>query len=325
MGKELVTIGSTGTVLSTEMLDLVEDARSYADAARAPNTTRAYAAAWSAFASWCSERGLEALPATPGTVALYLTDRANQGSKVATLRLALAAISAAHRAGGHDFNAKAPALAAVWSGIRRQLGVRPDRKAPVLADELRAMLGTLDRTTVAGMRDAALIVVGFGAALRRSELVALNVGDVSVSREGLKVLVRRSKTDQESAGVEIAVSRGKTAATCAVLAYQAWLAAAGITEGPVFRRVRKNGLVGTDRLTDKSVADLVKKLAEAAGLDPARYSGHSLRAGLATSAALAGAGLTSIMKQTRHKSVDVAKTYVRDADIWRDNVTGLVL
>lgn len=176
--------------------------------------------------------------------------------------------------------------------------------------------------TVAGMRDAALVLIGFGAALRRSELVALDVADVTVSREGLKVLVRRSKTDQEAAGIEIAIARGRGAETCPVAAFQAWVADAGITAGPVFRRVRKNGLVGGERLTDKSVADTVKRLAEAAGLDAARFSGHSLRAGLATSAALAGAGLTSIMKQTRHKSVDVAKTYIRDADLWRDMPCG---
>jgi integrase len=322
VGTELTTLTGTGT---TVRADLVQDARDFASASRAPNTLRAYRAAWDGFEAWCARRGLEPMPASPGTVALYLTDRAQQGVKVSTLRLALAAIGAAHQAAGVEFNAKHRDLVAVWSGIRRQLGVRPERKAPVLGDDLKAMLGSIDRASVGGKRDAALILIGFGAALRRSELVALDVGDVTVSREGLKVLVRRSKTDQESVGVEIAITRGRGPETCPVVAYQAWIEAAGLSEGPVFRRVRKNGLVGADRLTDRSVADLVKKLAEAAGLDPERFSGHSLRAGLATSAALAGAGLTSIMKQTRHKSVDVAKTYIRDADLWRDNVSGLVL
>ena len=245
--------------------------------------------------------------------------------KVATLRLALAAIGAAHVAADAELNLKQKDLVAVWAGIRRRLGVRPERKAPVMADDLRAMLATLDRSTVAGMRDAALLLIGFGAALRRSELVALDVADLSVSRDGVKVLVKRSKTDQDAAGAEIAIAWGRSLDTCTVVAVQAWLAAAAITTGTLFRMMRKGDRVTGERLTDRSVADLVKRMATAAGLDPARYSGHSLRAGLATSAALAGAGLTGIMKQTRHKSVDVAKTYIRDADLWRDNVSGLVL
>ena len=169
------------------------------------------------------------------------------------------------------------------------------------------------------------MLVGFGGALRRSELVALNVADVTVCPEGLKVEIRRSKTDQVAAGVTIAIARGTSADTCPVVAFEQWIAASEITEGPLLRRVRKNGMIGTDPLSDRSVADTVKRLAEAAGLDPALYSGHSLRAGLATSASNAGASLASIMKQTRHVSVDVAMTYIRDADLWRDNVSGLVL
>ena len=147
MNTELAVIDTIGTAVSTELATLVDAARSYADASRAPNTIRAYRAAWAGFASWCAEHGFEALPAASGTVALFLTDRANQGAKVATLRLALSAIGAAHQAAGHEFNAKSPGLAAVWSGIRRHLGVRPDRKSPVLGDDLKAMLATLDRAT----------------------------------------------------------------------------------------------------------------------------------------------------------------------------------
>ena len=307
------------------MITLAGSASRYASGSRAENTTKAYTAAWTSFTDWCSRHDAEPMPANPATVALYLTARADQGMKVATLALALAAIGAAHRAAGLEFNSKSPTLAAVWSGIRRQIGIRPTRKAPVLTEDLRAMLGTLDRTTIAGKRDAALVLIGFGAALRRSELVALNIEDVTVVAEGLKVLIRRSKTDQESAGAEIAIARGRSSITDPVAAFEAWVAAAGILTGPLFRRVRRNGLVGHERLSGKSVADRVKLLAAAAGLDPALYSGHSLRAGLATSAASAGAGLTSIMKQTRHKSVDVAAVYVRDVEMWRDNVSGLVL
>ena len=322
-GTALETV-RTGSAISTELAGLADSARDYAANSRAVNTTRAYGFAWASFTTWCDQHGVEAMPATPGAVALFLTSRAGSGAKVATLRLALAAISAVHREAGQAFDAKAPGLVQVWSGIRRQLGSRPTRKAAVMKDDLKAMLANV-APTVTGKRDAALMLIGFGAALRRSELVALDVEDVTVCREGLKVRVKRSKTDQEAAGTEIAIARGRTLATDPVSAFEAWIAAAGITSGPVFRGIHRSGLICSERLTDRSVADIVKRLAEAAGLDAKRFSGHSLRAGLATSAAAAGATLTAIMTQTRHRSVDVAKTYVRDSEMWKDNVSGLVL
>lgn len=320
-----IAIASTTGALTTELAKLAEDARGYASASKAESTIRNYQCVWDHFTAWCAAKRLQALPASPATVALYLTHRSNLGAKPATLALDIAGLGAAHRAAGHEFAGGHPQVKATMAGIRRTLGTRPDRKAPVLGTDLKAMLGTLARDSIQGLRDACLLLIGFGAALRRSELVALDVADVTVSPQGLKITIRRSKTDQEAAGVEIAIPRGRNRNLCAVTAFEDWIAASGITSGPVFRRVRKNGLIGTERLEDRSVASIVKRMAADAGLDSARYSGHSLRAGLATSAALAGANLTSIMKQTRHKSVDVAKTYVRDADLWRDNVSALVM
>ena len=260
------------------------------------------------------------MPATPRTVAIYLTDRANYGIKVNTLRIDLAAISSAHQAADHQFNAKQRDLVAVWAGIRRSVGVRPEKKTPIMKDDLKEMLACLDLSTLAGKRDTAMMMVGFGSALRRSELVALDVEDITICQEGVKVLVRRSKTDQEGAGTVIGIASGK-----AIAAVQEWITAAGLTTGPLFRRIRRGDKLTTERLTAHSVRDFVKRLAKGAGLDPAKYAGHSLRAGLATSASIAGATLAEIMEQTRHTSVDMAKSYIRDTDLWRANVSALVL
>jgi integrase len=175
-----------------------------------------------------------------------------------------------------------------------------------------------------GVRDRALLLVGFAGAFRRSELVSLDVGDVEIRREGLLVTLRRSKTDQEAAGREVAIPYGSNPDTCPVRALEAWLEASGIADGPLWRAVDKGGRLQPGRLSDKAVALVVKKRAEAAGLDPDLYAGHSLRAGLATAAAAAGASERSIMEQTGHKSVQTVRRYIRRGTQFRDNAAGMV-
>jgi integrase len=170
---------------------------------------------------------------------------------------------------------------------------------------------------IKGLRDRALLLLGFGGAFRRSELVALDVADIEETDEGLRVTIRRSKTDQEGMGVTIAIARG--GAYCPVRAVRAWLDAAGITEGPVFRPVRKGGKVRDQRLSAKSVCDLVKAYADQVGLDGAAFGAHSLRSGFLTSAARRGASIFKMRDVSRHKSMDVLQTYVRDADLFRDH------
>ncbi len=166
--------------------------------------------------------------------------------------------------------------------------------------------------------------MGFAAALRRSELVGLDVGDVAFTREGLVISLRRSKTDQEGQGRKIGIPAGMHPATCPVKALRAWLGAAGLEDGPVFRPLTRGGAVRTGRLSDKAVARIVKRTAQAAGLDPNEYAGHSLRAGLATSAAAAGVSERAIMQQTGHKSIAVARRYIREGSLFRENAAGAV-
>jgi integrase len=195
------------------------------------------------------------------------------------------------------------------------LGLRPGRKLPASAERIVAMaLAAGD--DIKGLRDRALLLIGFAGAFRRSELVALNRQDLDESELGVKVTIRHSKTDQEGAGQTIAIVRGSVA--CPVMALKAWLTAADITSGPIFRSVKKGGAVA-GRLPAQSVADIVKTYAERVGLDPALFAGHSMRAGFLTSAAKRGASIFKMMDQSRHRSVETLRGYVRDAEIFKEH------
>ena len=302
---------------------LGERAREYLADSHAQNTRRAYAADWRAFAAWCADNALEPLPATAATLALYLTDRADALS-TATLGRRLVSIAAAHRAAGLPVPADDAGVRALWRGIRRRKGTAQVGKAAAVTAHVRRMVEALPADTALGVRDRALLLVGFAGALRRSELVGLDVEDLDWTADGLVVTIRRSKTDQEGAGAKVGVPYGRHPETCPVRRLRAWLDWAGIDAGPIFRTVTRHGAVLPRRLTDRAVALAVRRAAARAGLDPARYAGHSLRAGLATAAAQAGAEERDIMRQTRHQSVAVARRYIRDGSLFRANAAATV-
>jgi len=297
---------------------LVERAREYAVDARAKSTRHAYATDFETFDVWCTQQGLSSMPATPATVAVYLATLADLGRRPSTIGRALTGIAHAHRARGFDWQRAHPAIAAVMTGIRRRLGVATKQKAPVADHELALMLEPLKDDLVAA-RDRALLTMGWFGAFRRSELVALNVEDIARSREGLTVKVRRSKSDQEGKGAEKGVPYASRAALCAVRALDAWLAAAAITKGPIFRSIDRHGRVSERALSDRSVALIVQRHAEKAGLDASTLGGHSLRSGFATTAAKKGKSLDAIMRQTLHRSERVARSYIRHASVFDDN------
>ncbi len=293
----------------------VSRARAYAAASRAPNTSRAYAADLGAFRAWCAPRALSALPAEPSTVALYLAGMADAGRKVATLERALVAISQAHKLAGLDSPRTHRVVTEVLSGIRRTLGTAQKGKAPLPVSAL-ASAADAGREDAIGVRDRAVLAVGFAGGFRRSELVGLDVPDLDFRAEGLVVTLRRSKTDQEGAGRKVALPYGANPSTCPVRTLRAWLDVAGIVAGPVFRAVDKVGRVGLERLSDRSVANVVKEAASRAGLDAAAFSGHSLRSGLATAAAKAGKSERAIMRATGHKTEKMVRRYIRDASLF---------
>jgi site-specific recombinase XerD len=294
----------------------IDATMAYAEAEKAAATRTAYAADWRDFASWCAARGATSLPAHVGIVAAYLSWLAESGRKASTIGRRAAAIGHQHKLAGHVPPTGQEGVRAVLRGIRRTIGAAKAGKAPATADVLTTML-RLCPPTLAGSRDRALLALGFAGALRRSELVALEVVDLTETPDGLCVRIRRSKTDQEGAGTEIAIPRGYRLRP--VEAVQAWLAAAEISEGPLFRPVLKGGRIQSEPLSAFSAAQIVKRYAERAGLDPAAYAGHSLRSRFLTSAAESGASILKMIEVSRHKSVDVLRGYVRRADLFREH------
>ena len=327
-----------GAGRSVELEALAARAALYATRARGDGTRRVYRSAWRGYVGWCQSLGREPLAGDPDLVAMYATKRADANVAIATLRVDLAAIRTAHLLANIALDMRHPRLAMVVEGITRARGTRPTRQAaPAVPDVLRLLLAACPPpATALGARDRAMLLLGFGAALRRSELVALQLGDVeTVPDRGLRLLVRHSKTDQHGQGEDIAIwANPKEPLLCPLAALQAWrfhrdragdldwtAADTARQERPLFCAVTKSGRPTGVVLSDKAVARLVKGAAARAGLDPERYSGHSLRAGLATAAGEAGASLPDLMRQTRHKSTQVALAYLRPADLWRNNVT----
>ena len=301
-------------------------ATDYARAEKSPATRKAYLKDFELFGQWCQDRNLDMLPASPETLAAFLAYEADRGVKPSTIGRRCAAIGYVHAIGKHRSSPSPTAderVKAVVRGIRRTHAAASKQAMPATADRIIAMAPRSDGT-ITDLRDRALLLLGFAGAFRRSELVALNVADVEEVPEGLRVIIRRSKTDdQEGVRKVIAIVRGEVA--CPVTALRNWLRTADIAAGPVFRPIRRGGHVQEERLTDRSVANIVKSHAERAGLDPALFSGHSLRAGFLTSAAKRGASLLSMMATSRHRSTDTLASYVRDQELFMDHAgTGLL-
>jgi len=299
---------------------LEEAARGYAAAAKAPNTLRAYRADLRDFEDWCAQQRVAAIPATPMTLALYCTHLAEAGARASTIQRRLSAISQAHQLAGHTPSPTAdPVVRTTMAGIRRTVGTAPHQKAALVTAELRRLLATCPPDAHAGRRDRALLLLGFAGGLRRAELVALDGEDVTETDDGLRVRLRRSKTDQEAGGEEVGIPFGQHPDTCPIRALRAWRSAAGIATGPLFRAVNRHDQVASERLSDGSVARIVQRAARRAGLDPVRYAGHSLRSGLATTAAAGGAPERAIMRQGRWKSVAIARRYIRAGTLFEEN------
>lgn len=319
-----VHLTTTITDTSGDIQLLIDAAKGFASQAKAPSTRRAYQSDWRAFTSWCRLSGFSELPTRPEVVAMYITHLASSGRKVATINRALVSISQAHKMGGYPSPTSAAQVLETLKGIRRTLGTRQRQKAALETADLRVMVAELGDNLL-GLRDRALLLVGFAGALRRSELIGLNLDNIEFAADGLVITLERSKTDQEGRGRRIGVPHGGSPLTCPVRALRAWLTAANIVEGPVFRRVGRWGRVGEHRLNDRAVARVVQRCASAVGLDPCLYAGHSLRSGFATCAARAGKSERSIMDQTGHRSVAMVRRYIRSGTLFVDNAASGLL
>jgi integrase len=298
----------------------LEQVREFIRASKAESTQRGYKSDWRHFCKWCQQHELCPLPALPESVASYIAECAGR-LKVGSIQRRLNAITEAHKAVGVDSPTAAGIVKNTLKGIKRKLGTAAVQKAPALTDDIRAMLEVADAGLI-GLRDRALILLGFAGAFRRSELTGLDVADCAFGKDGLTITLRRSKTDQEGQGRKIGIPYGSNPDTCPVRVLQSWLEQSGVTSGPLFRSINRHGKVRQSRLAPADVARIVKKLALRAGLDAAKYAGHSLRAGHATAAAVAGASERSIMAQTGHRSVQMVRRYIRDGSLFRENSAG---
>jgi site-specific recombinase XerD len=293
-------------------------ARQLAANSRAVATLRAYESDMADFRTWCATQHppLQALPAEPMTVALYVAALA-EVRKTSTIRRRLSAISVVHQLAGFDSPTGDAAVQAVWKGTRRTKGTAPAKKKAARTKVIATLVAPLG-TNLADVRDRALVLIGFAGALRRSELVALDVTDVTEDDDGLVVTIHRSKGDQEAEGAIRGVPYGSRPATCPVRAWRAWLDASSITEGPAFRAVTRHGRMSTTRLSDRAVADMIKRRAQHAGL-AGDFAGHSLRSGFATEAYAQGTPELAIMRHGRWRSASVMRGYVEEGGVWNDN------
>jgi len=307
---------------AAELVRLAGETRQFLAASKAASTRRAYRADWDHFEAWCRHHSLAALPATPETVALYITALA-ASHKPATLRRRLTVIGLAHQAARHPSPAsmQQTLVGETLKGIRRTLGTAQTGKRPFFTEQVRAMIRGLP-ANLQGVRDRALLLMGFAGGFRRSELAGLAVEDIALEKDGLVIALHRSKTDPEGRGRKVALPYGSKPETCPVRAYAEWLEAAGLRQGALFREIDRHGRLGAKPLHKDSVGLIVKRAAARIGLNAAQYAGHSLRAGLATQAYLNGANELAIMQQTGHRSLATVRKYIREQSLFRDNPAG---
>lgn len=298
----------TEASMSTDLVDPLASVRAYIEAEKAENTRRAYRTDWADFLAWCEKVDERPLPAAPEAVARYLAWLADAGLNPSTITRRAAGIRYAHKAAGFEPPTNVEGVRATLRGIRRMRGRKPVRKRPATAELLEQALAALP-DSLRGKRDRAVLLVGFSAARRRSEIVALTTDDVEFFPKGMLVHIGRSKTDQEGKGQIVPVPRGNLLRP--VDALEAWLEAAEITSGPLFRQIDRHGNLGDDALCDRTVARIVKAAFGPLGVDVRDFSGHSLRAGFVTSSLDRKVDPFKIMKVTGHKKVDTLQIYDR--------------
>jgi integrase len=307
-------------VRSPDLEELIEKARAYIHAAKAPATLRAYRTDFEDFTRFCEEHHLTHLPAAPTTVALYIADRAGS-LRSATITRRLTSITKAHQAAGFEESPSSShhfVVSETLKGIRRSIGTAQEGKAPLLTSDIRRIVACSPETLL-GLHDRALILVGFAGAFRRSELAAIDFAHLSFTKDGLVIDLRRSKTDQEAIGRKVGIPFGTEVATCPVRALRRWLAASGISSGAVFRGINRHGRLSRLGLHKDCVGWILKVAASRAGLKPEPLGGHSLRAGCIAQAAMNGVSERDIMRQTGHKSAQMLARYIRIGEIFTRN------
>ena len=289
---------------------------------KANNTVRAYKSDFNDFQLFCSKNGFRALPSDPKIVSLYLTYLSTNDAKMSTLKRRLVSIGVIHKLKGHYLDTKHPAIIENIMGIKRRKGSIQNGKKPILISYLKQLIDVIDeqkKKDIKKLRDRSIILIGFSGGFRRNEIVSLDYEDLDFVSEGLKIKVRRSKTDQFGEGSLKALPYFDSSQYCPVVSLQKWIEVSKIKSGPLFRRFTKGLNLSENRLTDQTVALLIKEYLNLAGIDSKNYSGHSLRSGFATAAAESGAEERSIMAMTGHKSTEMVRRYIKEANLFKNN------
>ena len=306
----------------TDIKALHEETLLNLQSSKANNTVRAYKSDFNDFGLFCSQNGFKSLPSEPKIVSLYLTHLSTKDAKMSTLKRRLVSIGLIHKLKGHYLDTKHPAIIENILGIKRRKGSVQKGKKPILINCLIQLVNVIDqqnRKEIKKLRDRSIILVGFSGGFRRNEIVSLDYDDLDFVPEGLKISLRRSKTDQFGEGFTKALPYFDNPQYCPVLSLKKWIEISKIASGPVFRRFSKGSKLTNNRLTDQTVALLIKEYLKLAGIDSKNYSGHSLRSGFATSAAESGVEERSIMAMTGHKSTEMVRRYIKEANLFKNN------
>ena len=289
---------------------------------KASNTVRAYKSDFNDFEIFCARNGFNSLPSEPKIVSLYLTHLSTKNAKMSTLKRRLVSIGVIHRLKGHYLDTKHPSIIENIMGIKRRKGSIQKSKKPLLINHLKQLINVIDEQKnedIKKLRDRSIILVGFTGGFRRNEIVSLDYEDLDFVEEGLKIQIRRSKTDQFGEGSVKALPYLDSSKYCPVISLKNWIEISKIESGPLFRRFVKGSKLSKNRLTDQTVALLIKEYLMLAGIDSKNYSGHSLRSGFATSAAESGAEERNIMAMTGHKSTEMVRRYIKEANLFKNN------
>ena len=308
--------------LVTDLKALHEETLNNLKNSKAVNTIRAYKSDFKDFGAFCAKHSFKALPTEPKIVALYLTYLSGKDAKMSTLRRRLVSISIMHKLKGHYLDTKHPVIIENLMGIKRRKGSIQKGKKPILINHLKAIINVINKEKIEEIkkaRDKAIILVGFGGGFRRTELISIDCEDLEFVAEGVKITIKKSKTDQFGEGMIKGLPYFANETYCPVAHLKKWIKISNIKDGPIFRRFVKGCSLTSNRLTDQSVVLLIKSYLKLAGIENKNYSGHSLRSGFATVSAESGADERSIMAMTGHKTTQMVRRYIREANIFKNN------
>ena len=306
----------------TDIKTLKEETLINLQNSKANNTVRAYKSDFNDFSLFCVQNGFKSLPSEPKIVSLYLTHLSTKDAKMSTLKRRLVSIGVIHKMKGYYLDTKHPSIIENIMGIKRRKGSIQNSKKPLIIKDLKLVIDVIDqqkKEEIKKIRDKTIILVGFSGGFRRNEIVSLNYDDLDFVTEGIKINIRRSKTDQFGEGMVKALPYFDNSQYCPVVSLKRWIDISNINSGSLFRRFSKGLKLTENRLTDQTVALLIKEYLTLAGINSKNYSGHSLRSGFATSAAESGAEERSIMAMTGHKTTQMVRRYIKEANLFKNN------